>query len=322
MRYFDLHCDTVTHANNSGLNMDAPELAASLSHRREMKDAASYIQVHAIFVPDRCRGRAAVDYYEDNLAYYRRQAEKFPQLYPIACKGQLKAAAEGTAGQPAGGQELCGSILAVEGGAVLAGDPDRLETLWRDGVRLITITWNGENELACGISDQEKGLTPVGRQVIDRMSRMGMGIDLSHISDKSFYEVVERADGPLLASHSCSRGLCGHPRNLTDDQFRILVEKKAVVGLNFYSKFLNDDGDRASLEDAVRHVFRFLELGGEDVLSMGSDFDGAHIPQEFDDLTKVGRLYSALLRHGCPQTTADKIFFDNAYRFFYNLMPA
>lgn len=158
MRYFDLHCDTVTHANNSGQDLDAPELAASLAHYRNREKMASYIQAHAIFIPDNYRGREAVNYYENNLAYYRRQTEKFSCLYPVTCRKQLEAAAEGQV-DPI----VVGSILTVEGGAVLAGDPDRLETLWKDGVRLITITWNGENELACGISNQEKGLTPLGR---------------------------------------------------------------------------------------------------------------------------------------------------------------
>ena len=315
MRYFDLHCDTVTHANNSGWDLDASELAASLAHRGDGKKMASYIQAHAIWIPDHYRGKAAVSYYEDNLAYYRRQIEKFPCLHPVASREQLKAMAEENE------QAAVGSLLAVEGGAVLAGDPDRLDLLWRDGVRLITITWNGENELACGISNQEMGLTTVGQRVIDRMSRMGMGIDLSHISDRSFYQVAERTDGPLLASHSCSRALCGHPRNLTDDQFRILVEKKGLVGINFSAAFLNNNREKACLEDAVRHILHFLELGGEDILSLGSDFDGTSIPEEFDSLAKVDRIYNALLDHGCGKAVTDKIFFDNADRYFLKWLP-
>lgn len=167
----------------------------------------------------------------------------------------------------------CG-ILSIEGGEVLEGSFERLDEFASEGVRMIAITWNNENELAYPAkNDCGKGLKPLGVEMLRAMNARGILADVSHLNEAGFYDVVEHSTLPVVASHSNLRSLASSPRNLWPDQARAIFAGRGFVGINFYSYFLADDRD-AVIDDVIRHIDGFCELGGVDYVGFGSDFDG------------------------------------------------
>ena len=301
MAYFDLHCDTVTECWKTGQGLRQNGLALSLCRGRRL---SPWCQTFALFIPDDCRGQGAIDRYESLLALYRREIACNADLVAPCCtRGEILAATL---------DGRCAALLAVEGGAALNGQVERVDALAADGVKLLTLTWNGDNELACGVRGSGGGLTPVGRAVVRRLAQVGMICDLSHLNERGFWEVAEMDLAPLVATHSDLRSVWEHPRNLTDDQFRAVVASGGVVGLNFYVDFLGPD----PFEGIYAHLSRALDLGGEDAVAFGSDYDGAEVAKSLDTVDKTAFLWHYLLDRGVPESILQKLFFTNALRLF------
>lgn len=183
-------------------------------------------------------------------------------------------------------------VLSVEGCDLLDGKLDLLPRWRQKGVRMAALTWNYENSLGTPAKiDQRRPLTAFGREAAKEMQRLGIAPDTSHLSDRGFWDLMEMGLRPL-ASHSCCRALCDHPRNLTDDQLRALFEAGGYIGVNFYPYFLRRDG-KADLDTVCDHVCHLMELGGEKHVGFGSDFDGIEVkprglsgPQDFPALLR------------------------------------
>ena len=209
---------------------------------------------------------------------FRRQGARFADRARI-CRtaGEAEAAWE---------RDKAALFLTVENGAVLGRDLGRAEELARAGVVMVTLTWNGENAIGSG-SQTDHGLTAFGREAVRELIRWGIVLDVSHLNDRGFWDLMEETDGPVAASHSNARAMCPHQRNLTDRQAREIARRGGLVGLNYYSPFLRSDGRAAEFEDVYRHAAHFLELGLEHCLALGSDFDGADLPACLDGCEKV-----------------------------------
>ena len=204
-------------------------------------------------------------------------------------------------------------FFSVEGGAVLGDDIERLQILKQDEIKLLTLTWNGENALAGGLKSQ-KGLTKLGKKVIERMNSFKIGCDLSHLNRKSFYYAVEYAEFPL-ASHSNCFNLCDNIRNLDDEQIDLICEKNGVIGLCFYPEFLGKN----VFEKIYENIFYLLDKGYENNISIGSDFDGGAMSPQLNSVQKVPVLYGFLKQRGLNEALLDKIFYINAYNFIAKL---
>lgn len=204
-------------------------------------------------------------------------------------------------------------IFTLEGGAAIENDIERLHTLKQDGIKFITLTWNGENLLAGG-AYSDKGLTDFGKETIKLMNDLKIGCDLSHLNEKSFYEAIAVSEYPL-ASHSNCRTLCEHPRNLNDFQLKLIAKSGGVIGLCFYPDFL--DGD--VFEGIYRNIFHLCDIGLEDNIAIGSDFDGGKMSQRLDNLEKIPQLYSYLEQKGLRKAVLDKIFYTNAQNYIAKL---
>ena len=302
--YFDLHCDTVTVLNREHARLARNERMVSLEKGRTLKNWA---QTYAIFMPDHLRGPEAVEFYEDNLAFFRREmAENAGKVSSAVRYGDIAGAWQ--RGEAA-------AVLAVEGGSVLAGDITRVEKLADDGVKFLTLTWNGKNELGSG-NDTQEGLSDFGREAVGELERRGIAVDVAHLNDKGFDDLVHTAKKPFIATHANLRAVCGHKRNLTDDQFREIVRRGGIVGINFCRAFLNDDKEKAGFPDLVRHIERMLMLGGEDVIAMGSDFDGTTVPEGMESVEKLADVERYLLKAGLGEKQTEKIMGGNACAFF------
>ena len=185
----------------------------------------------------------------------------------------------------------------------------------RDGVRFLTLTWMGENELGCG-GEAGGPLTEFGRAVVRALPQYGIVPDVSHLSDEGVADVFECYDGPVVATHSNVRRVTGHHRNLTEKQIREIVRRGGLIGINLCSAFLSSDRMRACSDDVYRHLDVFLSLGAQDTVCFGTDFDGAHVPEDIRDIGGIPRLYGYLLARGLPETVLNKVFFENAWGFW------
>ena len=218
------------------------------------------------------------------------------------------------------------AILTTEEGASIEGDISRLSILKGWGVRIFGLTWNYENELGYpNSSDPEimaKGLKEKGIEAVEECGRLGIIVDVSHLSDGGFIDAAHHAKGPFIATHSNARSITGVSRNLTDDELRILADKGGVTGLNFCPAFLHDekaiaeDEAESRIEDMVRHVMHIYKTAGADVLAIGTDFDGIGGRLEIPSPDKLCLLRDALSKAGLSESVLDKMWYENALRVF------
>ncbi|MEG6586871.1 dipeptidase [Dendrosporobacter sp. 1207_IL3150] len=208
------------------------------------------------------------------------------------------------------------AFLTIEEGGVLKGKLSNLRNFYRLGVRLMTLTWNYPNEIGfpnCQPEYQNRGLTDFGREVVGEMNCLKMIIDVSHLSDQGFYDVSKYSDKPFVASHSNARQLKDHPRNLTDEMIKILAEKGGVIGINFANTFLGNS-PMSLVEDMVRHIKHVRNVGGIDVVGLGSDFDGIDPNIEIQDISQIDKLIQALTKNSFSAGEIEKICNKNIKR--------
>ena len=299
----DLHCDTLCEIHRRQIGLMNRELHISLDKRP--KDY-QICQAMAIFVPDTLRGPAAEAHFWAVYHYFMGQVRQYSNDFGwIADLNLLNQPME----KPFTG------FLTIEGGAALAGKLDNVERFYQAGVRMMTLTWNAANEL-CGGVETDLGFTAFGRAVVAEMERLGMVVDVSHLSDRAFWELCGFAQKPFVASHSNARGVCDHPRNLTDEMFCAIRDRGGLVGLNYYNDFIVEAGNSRQIDDLLAHITHFLALDGADTLALGSDFDGAEIPTYLDGLEKVGNLFAAMEKAGLGTEIIEKIRCTNAKNFF------
>lgn len=306
MRYFDLHCDTITECYLKNADLFDNNLHWSLKRAKEYNPLA---QVFAIWIPDEFRGDSAVKRFEEVYNTFIFQMTKHSDRISF-CRNaaELKAALS---------ENKAAALLSIEGGAALGGKIENLDIAYNMGVRIMTLTWNGRCEIGDGVmSKHAKGLTEFGVEVVRRMEQLGMIVDVSHLSEKGFWNVAEIAAKPFIASHSNSKEICSHKRNLTDEQFTEIKNRGGIVGINLYRGFLRDRG-KAYIKDVKNHIEHFLSLGGENVLAIGGDLDGSDLPYDMNGVEDVAKIYDELLKSFSEQTV-NALFFDNAYRFFEN----
>ncbi len=209
-----------------------------------------------------------------------------------------------------------GALLAIEDGRALCGSLSNLRMFYDLGVRTLTLAWNDDNELTDGIASKRgAGLTDFGKAVVREMNRLKMMVDVSHITERGFWDVMEESQAPVMASHSNAKSICGHRRNLTDEQIRALIEKKGIICVNLYPQFVSDEG-KASFRDIVTHIAHILSLGGENYIGLGSDFDGVDsLPKDMEGVRDYTKLFEEMERYGLSDDLINKITHQNMLNF-------
>lgn len=216
----------------------------------------------------------------------------------------------------AGGCGLLAAFLSLEGGEAIGCDPERLDAAYRRGVRMAGLTWNHDNPLAGGAGGEGgKGLTALGRAYLSKLKSLSILVDVSHLSDRSFWDVAEAMGRTaFVASHSNARAVCGHKRNLTDEQFLAIVRANGFAGINLYVPFLTECG-RASWDDVGAHIEHFAALGGAMHISLGCDFDGCEtLPDGVRGAQDIETLYEWLLAKNYSEDMVRDIFYNNIMR--------
>ncbi len=213
-----------------------------------------------------------------------------------------------------------GALMSIEEGGVLGGDLDKLKQAYQDGVRLITLTWNYPNGLGephCG--EQHKKLTPKGIEFVEAMQDLGIIVDCSHLNDAGTEQLGDILDVPFVASHSNAREVTAHTRNLPDNLIKLIANKGGVIGLNFAQSFLGTSSI-SRIEDIVKHGLYLINKGGEDVVALGTDFDGIKPDTEIKDASEMHRLYDSFKEAGLSVEQCEKLFWKNADRLLKEIL--
>lgn len=312
MKYADMHCDTVTRLYRHQADLSENKYHIDI---RKMQQGQCLLQNFAIFtktdVQDSSFTHQAIDYYYEQLKKNKdtiRPVFRYEDILENEKNGCISA------------------VLTLEDGGVIDGDLDNLNRYYEQGVRMIALTWNFPNGIgypnmdgksrSLYTTDLEHGLTGFGIEYVKRMEELGIIVDVSHLSDRGFYDVLEHTTKPFVASHSNARSVCGVARNLDDDMIRKLSARGGVMGLNFCSAFIEDHNEKTTLiKDMVRHIDHVVKVGGIDCIGLGSDFDGIDNELEIRDASGMQLLYEALKEHYSEQDL-EKIFYRNVLRVY------
>lgn len=222
------------------------------------------------------------------------------------------------------------ALLSIEEGGVCKGNLSILRNFYKLGVRMMTLTWNYENELSYPNGhfydverNERKGLKEKGFEFIHEMENLGMIIDVSHLSDDGIYDVYNNTSKPFIASHSNARGICSHNRNLSDDMIKKIGERGGIIGVNFYSSFLKNGAtgnDISMIEDIVKHMSYIANVGGIDVVGLGTDFDGIDCKLELNDSSNMQLIVDNMRKNGFKEEEIEKIFYKNALNLFKEVL--
>ena len=297
MKIFDAHCDTL---DLLGGNTSLKNIKAHYNFEKAAK-YETHIQLTAIWLDN-----AEHDVPRRVRTLIKRFNTETKNVHVIKSAADLENAA---------GVSV---ILGIEGGEGAEGSLHRLEELFGEGVRLMTLTWNHKNEISGTAFEKSGGLTDFGKKAVLKMQELHMMVDVSHLSDEGFYDVAEITSKPFIASHSNSRTVCPHFRNLTDDQFKVLINRGGVAGINLCPDFLGAD---PSVDSVVRHIEHFASLGGENNIGIGADFDGIDsLPRGISGTEDLYKVFDRLLSLNYSQEQVDKIAFSNMYRVFSEVL--
>ena len=301
----DLHCDTLYKAATQGIDFGSEEAEVKLSRDGE----PHRIQCYAIWLPDDLSGDEA-----EKLVF------KSAEILEKECKANnIFLIKNNESPKESLIRNQNSAYFTVENGKALNGKLENIRKFKRLGVKMMTLTWNAANEIGSGADVKTGGgLTGFGKKALAEMEKEGIIIDVSHASPELFYDVAQNTARPFVASHSNSFAVANHRRNLTDEQFSVIRDRKGIVGLNFHNEFLNSQPEKAELTDILKHAEYFLSLGGENALCFGSDFDGCTLPKDIENSEVFSKLYELLLRLNYSESLVEKIFYGNALYFFEN----
>lgn len=327
----DLHCDTLHELNKLKAKGKHYNLYKSEGHLdiERMQESDYKLQCFAAFVQMKevesayQQGKTLAELYKQFCAEYS------PYIAPVYHYADIEKNAK---------KGLISAMLTIEEGGVLEGSLERLREFYEYGVRMITLTWNFPNEIGYpGCMEEQEipeiasldtwkvkgnypGLTKKGIEIVEKMQEEGIIVDVSHLSDAGFWDVAAITKKPFAASHSNARSICRHKRNLSDAQIRLLAERGGVMGLNYAADFLEDDPSNLIWDSFIRHIKHIIQVGGEDVLALGSDFDGIDTNPILPHSGKLPQLFEQMHKSGISESVIDKIKGENALRMMKEVL--
>ena len=321
MKFIDMHCDTISSIYLDSLSGEVKKLRENEGHvdLNRLKKGDCLAQNFALFTmlkkePD------PLGFAKGACALFKEAMAENDDMIRQACTVEeiLRNDREGR----------MSGVLTIEEGGICNGSTEVLKEFYREGVRMMTLTWNYENDLAYpnrvdmatgkSVPETERGLKKKGMEFVELMEELGMAVDVSHLGDAGFWDVAQILKKPFAASHSNARAIAGHTRNLTDEMIRALAERGGVMGINYCPVFLDDreDGGVSRISAMVRHIKHIRNVGGIECIGLGSDFDGISGTLEIDSPAKLHLLEEELYRNGFTQDEVEKIFYRNVLRFY------
>ncbi|MGG7160568.1 dipeptidase [Clostridium baratii] len=304
MKYIDLHCDTAYRMIKEDLSLNDDACKVNIE---KLKNGGALAQTFAFFV-DLEEEKDPYDAFTSMYNNFIKEIDKNKDKIEIVRNtDELKQC---------NNNGKIGAFLSIEEGEVLKGDVSKVLDIYKKGIRMLTLTWNYENSIGypnVNFKYKDKGLKEKGIEIVNEMERVGIIPDCSHLSDGGFYDLSKICKKPFIATHSNARAIKNHPRNLTDDMIKILSNKGGVMGLNFCSDFVAEDGI-TKVSKIAKHAKHIKNIGGIDVLSIGSDFDGIENEVEIKDTSEMDKLYYGLKKEGFSDDDIEKVFYKNIIR--------
>ncbi len=310
--FCDLHCDALFSVKNgASLTKRRPKGHFDLVKMQEGNISCEVLSIfiHPSWIPQRYWWRNI----EKMLVRLRQSVEAAPTQWQ-----QAKSASEIIENREKNIRSL---ILEIEGLHPIADNPDKLQFLWENGVRIFTLTWNNSNKFAKSATEAkygDTGLTEAGREIVQQIDKMGGIIDLSHASDRTFFDVLEMGISPIL-SHSCVREIRDNPRNATLEMIKSLSDAGGIIGINLFPGFLSKKRySSVTSDDVVEHIEAIISATGENVPAIGSDFDGVGtLPTDIPDASAFGKIAETMKRRGFSQTTINKVMGENFLNYWH-----
>lgn len=305
MIFADGHCDFLYGMVNDGYDIASPRGRQSVAYER-MKRGGVKLQFFAAWIDVKHR-RGFLSQFMSMADAFERMVESTPGLVKL------------TPDFDPMGEDIA-ALLTIEGGEAVEGQPDILRCVHRMGARAMTLTWNTKNELGNpALKKDKKGLTFLGREIVREMGRIGMAVDVSHLNDAGIDDVLSE-NVKVFASHSNARAVFDSPRALEDEHIREIARRGGTVGVNFYHKQLSPN-PRATVHDIALHALHILEVGGENCLAIGSDFDGmGEYPMGLEDPSGLPRLAEEMERVGVKGAALEAACWGNLMRFAKGLL--
>ncbi len=308
MPVFDFHCDTALELYADGDKANMSRLRRNGCHI-DLERAGmlgGYAQCFALFTSPsfaEVYHRPVEEVFESALKNLLKElADNKDLILPAGSASAVQANAQ---------QGKMSAILTLEGPAGIGFDPGRLEELYRQGFRISTLGWNEQNVLV-GSHVTGGGLTDLGKVYVQECQRLGILVDVSHVSDEGFWDIMNITQAPIVATHSNSRSVCNVSRNLTDDMYRAICQTGGTVGINLYTEFVSKE--RADLDAVCDHIFHFLDLDtSAEHISLGGDLDGCEeLSVGFTGIESYNTLSDRLLARGLDEKTLYNLYWNNA----------
>lgn len=309
-RIIDAHCDTLLRVLDDGADLRERSNIGHIDLPR-LKEAGVQLQFFALYSSPRHGAALGMERILSLLDAFYGQMEQTSDLFLVRTREDVGRTAAGRVG----------GLIVLEGGDFIT-NLAQLRSLFRLGVRSVMLTWNGRNLLADGAGQPPHlGISALGKDVLHEMQRLGMLLDVSHLNEQGFWDLLETTTGPLVASHSNARALCDHVRNLTDAQLDALGERQGVAGLNFCPPFLSSDG-RARLDDIIRHYEYIAGRIGPQSVALGTDYDGIDsAPLDLPDTASLARLADVFAGR-YSERDVSAFLYDNMARVLTAVLPS
>ncbi len=298
----DGHCDTIEVAFDKQKNIDNKILNFNLQDAEK-----PIIQMMATFISPEYKN--SFKRAKDIINYFYNQYEKFSkEIILVKTKENIEKVIL---------ENKVGIVLTIENGRAIENDLRNVDYLYDKGIRIMSINWNEDNLLGCGaLTKNDTGLTEFGKQYINKLNEKNIIVDISHSSQKTFWDAVKVSEKPVVATHSCCMSLCNHPRNLNDEQIKQIAKMNGVIGICYSSTFLSEN-EKADSKKIAQHIAYIANLVGIDYVGLGSDFDGLeekHLPEDIKGIKNIGKLKEELKNIGFTQKEIEKIWSQNWLR--------
>lgn len=304
----DTHCDTISVILDEETELTNTKYSVNME---EALNHAPYIQCFAAYVDPK--------YIDQNKGAYKRAIKIIDKFNIEAEKseGKIQKIITSQDIDKVIENNLIGAVLTIENGSAICGDLENIQEFHKRGVQVMSVTWNLDNELACGaLTKKDEGLTKLGKQYIKRLEKNNILVDISHTSEKSFYNIAMEATKPIIATHSNAKKICDHPRNLTDDQIKVIAKMNGLIGICFYGKFLTPK-EESNIDDIINHIDHIARLVGTDYISLGSDFEGftkQKLPKNLTGIRDINNLFKRMKTRGFTDEEINKIAGKNVVR--------
>lgn len=308
----DGHCDTLSKALDEKSDLENKEYCINLVDANKKTPC---IQMMAAYIAPKFvdNGIGGFNRAINILEQFKKDKDK-NEIINILNKEDLNKTVD---------EKKIGIILTIENGSAISGNIENIEKLYEKGIRVMSVTWNEDNDLGCGaLTKNDEGLTKLGEEYIRKLEEKNIIIDVSHSSEKTFWDITKCTNRTIVATHSCVNSICNHPRNLKDEQIIEIANREGIIGICFASHFLNESG-KSNVVDIINHIKYIKDLVGIDYIGLGSDFDGVdfdNMPSDIRGIKDINKLEEEMKMEGFTEEEINKVMGENWLRVLRNIL--